>query len=644
MNPDGRVAGHPRQRQRLRHEPRLHHPVAGRGPRGARPARPLRAADHDRPARLRRRARSSSRPPARTARTTSTTSTSATRCATALPWRRRWSRTTRRTWPRTTAARTPPRSSRSATTPTAGTTGRRSSRRCTPCSTARSAHTVEFPLNPRGTTLTQAERWNRTRDQHQRRPLRHGRQPGVGERERGPPARRPDRAVPPRRGGRALPPDRRPARARPGQRPGGRHRQHGDAAPGLPARLRRARGRGAAQRDRGRPAGAVPARQRRGGLPHDRAGDRSAGRPTRPARTWWTCTRPSAAWPTPSSTSARTSRRCSRPCTTSPPGASPRCGARTSTWSRTGPCPRPGSPPCRGPRPHRQRPDRGASRLPARGRQPRGRRGGQPAARRRRRRLAHRGRAVPRPGRRTRWSGRWPATSGSTSSPCGRAACRRPTPVQTVRVGAAAAAEEVFALRSMGFDVTTVTTAGFNAGTYAFSDFDALYVEQANGLNPTLLTGAAATGFAAFLAEGGTVVGQGAGGVTFNTRAALLPVAATAARGDANGIVAVTNDPASPITGGAVEESFVSSPRYFSTVGRRRPGRPAPRGRRLLPRRALGRPGGGGRAAGRGQRRRRRARRSPSSPPSRCTAATRRACSRRSPRRCGAGRPEHAAR
>ena len=141
------------------------------------------------------------------------------------------------------------------------------------------------------------------------------------------------------------------------------------------------------------------------------------------------------------------------------------------------------------------------------------------------------------------------------------------TPVAGVRVAAAAAADEVFALRAMGFDVTVVTTAGFNAGTYRFSDFDALYVESANGLNPAQLTGGAATDLGAFLAGGGTVVGQGAGGVSFNTRAGLLPVTATAARGDANGIVAVSNDPASPLTGGALEESFVSSPRWFSTVG-----------------------------------------------------------------------------
>ncbi|MFC3690128.1 M14 family zinc carboxypeptidase [Aquipuribacter hungaricus] len=142
-------------------------------------------------------------------------------------------------------------------------------------------------------------------------------------------------------------------------------------------------------------------------------------------------------------------------------------------------------------------------------------------------------------------------------------------PGQTVaatRVAAAASDQEVFALRGMGFEVTPVTTAGFNDGTYGFGDFDALYVGTGT-LDPTALTGAAASGFSAFLADGGNVVGRGAGGVTFNSRAGLLPVTATAARSDANGIVAVVNDPASPLTGGAPDESFVSSPRYFSGVG-----------------------------------------------------------------------------
>lgn len=139
-------------------------------------------------------------------------------------------------------------------------------------------------------------------------------------------------------------------------------------------------------------------------------------------------------------------------------------------------------------------------------------------------------------------------------------------PFDGLDVAFAGPSDELFALRRMGFRVTTVTTAGFNDGTYRFADFDALFV-SATTINPQSLTGQAATDFEAWLADGGNVVGRGANGVTFNTRASLLPVATTAGRSDANGIVAVVNDPASPVTAGAPAESFVSSPRFFSTVG-----------------------------------------------------------------------------
>lgn len=93
-----------------------------------------------------------------------------------------------------------------------------------------------------------------------------------------------------------------------------------------------------------------------------------------------------------------------------------------------------------------------------------------------------------------------------------------------------------------------------------------LYVSS-TALNPLTFSPEAAAAFMAWLAQGHTVVARGSSGVTFNTRAALLPVTATAGRGDANGIAAVVNDPASPVTGDAIGESFVSSPRWFSTVG-----------------------------------------------------------------------------
>jgi hypothetical protein len=115
----------------------------------------------------------------------------------------------------------------------------------------------------------------------------------------------------------------------------------------------------------------------------------------------------------------------------------------------------------------------------------------------------------------------------------------------------------------MGFEVTSVSHTGFNAGTYAFDDFDGFYVSTTT-FNPLNLNATQQDAFAAWLAEGGAVVGRGGNGVTFNSRAGLLPVTATAGRSDANGIVAVVNDPTSPISGSALPTTFVTTPRVFN--------------------------------------------------------------------------------
>lgn len=140
------------------------------------------------------------------------------------------------------------------------------------------------------------------------------------------------------------------------------------------------------------------------------------------------------------------------------------------------------------------------------------------------------------------------------------------TPMEPIRLGSSAPADEVFALSRMGFEPAAVTHAGFNDGSYSFDDFDALFVST-TAFNPLGLDPAQRTAFEEWLSGGGTVVGRGAGGVTFNDRAGLLPVVATPARRDANGLVAVVNDADSPITGQALPSSFVSAPRHFSTVG-----------------------------------------------------------------------------
>jgi hypothetical protein len=139
-------------------------------------------------------------------------------------------------------------------------------------------------------------------------------------------------------------------------------------------------------------------------------------------------------------------------------------------------------------------------------------------------------------------------------------------PVSKVRLGVAANAGEIYALRQMGFDPISVTHGGFNGGSLSFDDFDAFFVST-TAFNPLSLDATQSAAFGQWLADGGTVVGRGSAGTLFNNRAALLTVTEAAGRGDANGIVAVENDPASPITGGAPTSSFVSSPRYFTAVG-----------------------------------------------------------------------------
>jgi hypothetical protein len=139
-------------------------------------------------------------------------------------------------------------------------------------------------------------------------------------------------------------------------------------------------------------------------------------------------------------------------------------------------------------------------------------------------------------------------------------------PVSKVRVGVAANAGEIYALRQMGFDPISVTHGGFNDGTLSFDDFDAFFVST-TAFNPLSLDATQSAAFDQWLSDGGTVVGRGNSGTLFNDRAGLLTVTQAAGRGDANGIVAVENDPASPITGEAPASSFVSSPRYFTAVG-----------------------------------------------------------------------------
>ena len=172
-NPDGRVAGTRRQRQRLRHQPRLRHVVAARGAGDARRRDRHPAAGDARRARLRRHHADRAEHRRRTARTTTTTCTSSTRYPNALGMEQAIQALGH---PETARAPT----SRSATTrPATGTTGRRSSPRCTRCTTARSGTPSRCRCGSTAATydtLPVEELRRRSRDQRRR---RRGDHPGA---------------------------------------------------------------------------------------------------------------------------------------------------------------------------------------------------------------------------------------------------------------------------------------------------------------------------------------------------------------------------------------------------------------------------------------------------------------------------------
>lgn len=219
-----------------------------------------------------------------------------------------------------------------------------------------------------------------------------------------------------------------------------------------------------------------------------------------------------------------------------------------------------------------------------------------------------------------------------------RATERRGTAdLHRTRVAAAVTPGELFSLREMGFDVVPVSTAVLNAG-FDWSAADVLYVST--GLSYKALDPAARAALDGFLKGGGGVVGLGSTGAAFNTDAGLLAATAVEGHGDANGVVRVVNA-SSPVTGGAPGHSFVYSPcgsplwaRAYAPTSRTgaairwspatggpwRTVRAAPWTRRTAPRSSAVRP--------------HRAARSCCSAPSRCSALTRRGCSRRSGARC----------
>jgi hypothetical protein len=136
------------------------------------------------------------------------------------------------------------------------------------------------------------------------------------------------------------------------------------------------------------------------------------------------------------------------------------------------------------------------------------------------------------------------------------------TPLRKPVIAAAVSADELFALREMGFEIRTVSTATLNAGA-DLSGVATLVVSS--GLSYAQLNAVAKAEVDEFLARGG-VVTRGATGVAFNAATALLPATAVSGRGDANGVVAVRNT--GPLMGSAaLPNAFVYSPIWFTGTG-----------------------------------------------------------------------------
>ncbi|HWM03008.1 MAG TPA: M14 family zinc carboxypeptidase [Actinophytocola sp.] len=129
-------------------------------------------------------------------------------------------------------------------------------------------------------------------------------------------------------------------------------------------------------------------------------------------------------------------------------------------------------------------------------------------------------------------------------------------------VAAAVAPDELFALREMGFEVRPVSTAVLNNG-FDLSRVDVLVVSS--GLRFDQLQPAALAEVEELLGRGG-VVTRGATGSRFNAAAGLLPVTAVPGRGDANGVVTVSNTDAD-VLAGSMPTSFVYSPQWFTGLG-----------------------------------------------------------------------------
>jgi hypothetical protein len=135
-------------------------------------------------------------------------------------------------------------------------------------------------------------------------------------------------------------------------------------------------------------------------------------------------------------------------------------------------------------------------------------------------------------------------------------------PLHRKVIAGAVGADELKALRDMGFDVRPVSTAVLNAG-FDWSRVDLLFVSS--GLRYADLNPAARDALRAFLARGG-VITRGATGARFNTDVGLLAARPVAGWEDGNGVVSVVNG-AGPVGAEALPNSFVYGPFWFTDLG-----------------------------------------------------------------------------
>ncbi|MFF0470673.1 M14 family zinc carboxypeptidase [Micromonospora zamorensis] len=136
------------------------------------------------------------------------------------------------------------------------------------------------------------------------------------------------------------------------------------------------------------------------------------------------------------------------------------------------------------------------------------------------------------------------------------------TPLDRVVVGYLGTVEERDTLADLGFEGRELTAATL-VGTLT-DDVDVLLV--ANNVNLATLTAENRAALDRFLARGGGVVGLGTAGASLSNAAGLLTVTATAAPSLASGVANIVNN-GGPVTTSAIPHAFISQPVWFTDLG-----------------------------------------------------------------------------